>query len=41
MDRFPLSSALLERITRQPRFMNDLESLPESARKESRSIYDG
>ena len=42
MDRFPAVQSWLERITQQPRFMNDLEPIPESARVgESRSIYDG
>lgn len=41
MDRFPAVQGWVERITQQPRFMNDLESIPESARAgESRSIYD-
>lgn len=41
MDRFPVVQRWLERITQQPRFMNDLESIPASARAgESRSIYD-
>jgi glutathione S-transferase len=41
MDRFPAVRRWLERITGQPRFMNDLEPIPESARaEESRSIYD-
>ncbi|HSF01921.1 MAG TPA: glutathione S-transferase family protein [Solirubrobacterales bacterium] len=42
MDRFPAVQRWLERITQQPRFMNDLEPIPESARVgETRSIYDG
>jgi glutathione S-transferase len=42
MERFPAVLRWLERVTQQPRFMNDLESIPESARSgESRSIYDG
>jgi glutathione S-transferase len=42
MDRFPAVQRWLERVTEQPRFMNDLEPIPESARAEdSRSIYDG
>ena len=42
MDRFPAVQSWLERVTRQPRFMNDLVPIPESARaEESRSIYDG
>jgi arginase family enzyme len=41
MDRFPAVRRWIERVTRQPRFMNDLEPIPESARaEESRSIYD-
>jgi glutathione S-transferase len=41
MDRFPAVQRWLERVTRQPRFMNDLEPLPQSARAgQSRSIYD-
>lgn len=42
MERFPAVQRWLGRITEQPRFMNDLESIPESARTGStRSIYDG
>lgn len=41
MERFPAVERWLERVTQQPRFMNDLEPIPETARVgESRSIYD-
>jgi len=41
MDRLPAVQRWLERIAEQPRFMNDLEPIPESARTDgSRSIYD-
>jgi glutathione S-transferase len=42
MSRFPAVQRWLERVMKQPRFMNDLEPIPESARGEARrSIYDG
>jgi glutathione S-transferase len=42
MSRFPAVQRWLHRVTQQPRFMDDLEPIPASAREESaRSIYDG
>jgi hypothetical protein len=42
MDRLPAAQRWLERITRRPRLINDLEPIPESARAgPSRSVYDG